>query len=136
MDAFTTHVDYSSLKIDTQLRAFELRKRFFRTGPPQSSSNACQEFAHCEGFYDVIVSSGIERVNLVLFRISDSDHDDGTREVQSNLAACLKPAHAGHIHIHENQSGALAIDHLDGFLTVLGLDDAEAAPRRRSSQPT
>jgi hypothetical protein len=27
MDAITTHVDYSSHKIDTQLRAFELLKR-------------------------------------------------------------------------------------------------------------
>ncbi len=60
MDALTTYVYDSSLKIDTQLRAFELRKRFFRTGPSQGRSDACQEFPHCEGFYDVIVGPGIE----------------------------------------------------------------------------
>src|ERR1700751_5242914 len=103
MDAPATHVDYSSLKIDTQLRAFELRKRFFRTGPSQGRSDACQGFPHRERFYDVIISSGIERENLVLFRISDSDHDDGTGEGQSNLTACFKPAHSGHVHIQQNQ---------------------------------
>src|SRR5438552_16418421 len=90
MDALATHVHYSSLKIDTQLRTFELRKRFFRTGPSQGRSDARQEFSHCKGFYDVIVRPGIKRENLVPFRISDGDHNDGTREGQSNLAACLK----------------------------------------------
>ena len=51
MDAFTAHVDCSSLKIDTQLRAFELRKRFFRTGPSQGRSDTCQELAYCKGIY-------------------------------------------------------------------------------------
>ena len=51
-----------------------------------------------------------------------------------NLAACLKPAHAGHVHIHKNQSRPLANDHLDGFLAVLGLDDVVAATRKSSLQ--
>ena len=71
MDALTTHVHYSSLKIDTQLRAFELRKGFFRIRPTQGRSDTRQKFAYCKGFHDVIVGSGIERQNLVLFRISD-----------------------------------------------------------------
>jgi hypothetical protein len=101
MDALAAHFDYPSLTID--LRAFELRKRLFRTGPSQGRSDACQEFAHCEGFYDVIVGPAIESENLALLRISDSDHDDRTGEGQSNLAACLKPTHAGHVHIQQNQ---------------------------------
>src|SRR5437899_12568831 len=76
MDALATHVHDSSLKIDTQLRAFELRKRFFRSGPSQGRSDACQEFPHREGFYDVIVGSRIERQNLVMFRISHHEHAD------------------------------------------------------------
>ena len=134
MGALATHVDYPSLKIDTQLPAFELRKRLFRTGPSQGRSDACQEFAHCEGFYDVIVGPGIEGENLVLLRISDGDHDDRTSEGQSNLAACLQPAHAGHVHIQQNQSGVLAHNHFDGFLSVLRQYDVIAVTRKRGSQ--
>lgn len=64
VDALATHVHYSSLKIDTQLRALELRKRFFRTGPSQGRSETCQEFAYCEGFYDLFVGSRIAESKL------------------------------------------------------------------------
>src|SRR5436190_12742605 len=132
MDALTTHLHYSSLKIDTQLRAFELRKRFFRTGPSQGRSNTCQEFAYCEGFYDVIVGSGIESMNLVLFRISDGDHDDRTSEGQSNLAACFKPAHAGHVHIQQNQVRVLAHNHFDGLASGMPSSAAHNSRHARS----
>jgi hypothetical protein len=63
-DALATHVHDSSLKINTQLRAFELRKRLFRTGPPQGRSDARQKFSDGKRFYDVIICPGIERENL------------------------------------------------------------------------
>jgi hypothetical protein len=134
MDALTTHVHYSSPKIDTQLRVLELRKRFFRIRPSQGRSDACQEFPHCEGFYDIIVSSGIEGLNLVLFGISDGDHDNGPSERQSNLAACLKPTHVGHVHIQQNQIRVLAYNHFDGFLPVLRQYDVIGVTRKRGLQ--
>jgi hypothetical protein len=134
MDALTTHVYYSSLKIDTQLRAFELRKGFFRIRPSQGRSDTRQKFAYCKGFHDVIVGSGIERQNLVLFRISDSEHDDRSAKRRSKLAARLKPVHVGHIHIQQNQIQVLANHHFDSFLPVLRQRDLIAVTRKRGSQ--
>jgi hypothetical protein len=129
MDALTAHVHYSSLKINTQLRAFELRKRFFRIRPSQGRSDTRQKFAYCKGFHDVIVGSRIERQDLVVFRISDSEHDDRSAKRQSNLAAHLKPVHAGHIHIQQNQIRALANQHFYSFLPVLRQCDLIAVTR-------
>ena len=89
---------------------------------------------HWEGFYNVIVGSGIENLNLVLFGISDGDHDNGPSERQSNLAACLKPAHAGHVHIQQDQIRVLAHNHFDGFLPVLRQYDVIAVTRKRGLQ--
>ena len=65
---------------------------------------------------------------------SDGDHDDGAAEGQSNLAAGLKPAHAGHIDIQKNQIRVLADNHFDGFLPVLRQYDVVAVTRKRGLQ--
>jgi hypothetical protein len=134
MDALTTHVHYSSPKIDTQLPAVEFRKRFFRTGPCKAARIRARSSPDGERFYYIVVGSGIESMNLVLLRISDGDHDDRPAEGRSNLAACLKPVHAGHVHIQQNQIRALADNHFDGFLPVLRQYDVIAVTRKHGSQ--
>ena len=63
---------------------------------------------------------------------SDGDHDDGAAEGPSNLAARLKPAHAGYIDIQQNQIRVLADNHFDGFLPVLRQYDVVAVTRKRA----
>ena len=132
--SLSSNVHYSSPKIDTQLRAFEPRRRFFRFGPSQGRSDARQKFPDCKGFYDVIIRPGIERQNLVLFRIPDGHHDDRPGEGQPNLAACFKPAHTGHVHIQQNQIRMLADNRFDGILPVLRQYNVKAVTRKYGLQ--
>ena len=130
MYSLSSNVHYSSPEIDSQLRAFELRRRFVRFGPSQGRSDGRQKFPYGKGFYDVIIRTGIERENLVLFRISDGHHDDWPGEGQSNLAACLKPGHTGHIHIQQNQIRMLENNRFDGILPLLRQYNVIAATRK------
>src|SRR6478752_7395309 len=71
VDPLTPHVHYPSLEIDAQFRSLNFRKGLTRVRASERSSNTCQQFAHGEGFYDVIIGPGIQGKNLVPLRISD-----------------------------------------------------------------
>src|SRR5580704_8464842 len=85
VDSHSPRVHAPFLEIDAQFWSLNFGERLYRAGASQCSSNACQQFSDCEEFYDVIIRPGIQRENLVLLRISDSDHDDGCAEGQSHL---------------------------------------------------
>src|SRR5713101_2226457 len=126
MDSLSTRLNDSFLEIDGQFWSLNFGEWLSRAGASQRSPNARQQFSDCERFYDVVVRPRIQGNNLVVFRVADCHHDNGSFKGQSNLAAGLKSGHVRHVYIQENQIGTLTDDHFDGRLAVLRLDDVIA----------
>ena len=72
---------------------------------PQRRANTSQQFRRAERLVDEIVGARIQGPHFVGLRIANGEHNDSHAGTRTDLAAGSQAAHAGHIHVEQDQIG-------------------------------
>ena len=85
---------------------------------PKPGSDPCQQFIHAERFRDVVISAGIERLDLRALLVSYRKHDDGNSRLRSKMAAKLDTVHVGHPKVGDHEVGCPRFHHLQCIVAI------------------
>ena len=90
-------------------------------GPAENRPHSGDQFAEPEGFCDVVVRSGLERLHLIVLRITHREHDYSRLGSEStNPLARLHPAYFGHVDVQQDDVNRPLANIVERFLCVPG----------------
>ena len=93
------------------------------------------EFAQLEGFGNVVVGAGVERLDFALFAALHGEHEDGqARRGLAHEAADFDSAHTGHIDIEKHGIEGFSAHQGERFFAARRLDNFKAEVAENGAQ--
>src|SRR5271165_2216247 len=111
-----------SVEVNAKVTPFDQGLRGVADGgrAAQRSANAGQQFATAERLGDVVIGSGIQRLDLAALLAANREHDDRDLRNFAELAAQLDAVHVRHSEVGDHQVGDEVLHDFERGFTVVG----------------
>jgi len=116
--------DRAGSQVDAEIAGFDHLRRYFRLGgAPEIGPHTGKKFIHAERLGDVVVSTGVQRLDLLAFLVTHREDDDRYLRHGAHSAAQLHAVQVGHGEVGDDQVGRPVLHDFQRHLAVVGHAD-------------